>query len=832
MKIKDVPQLTGFWDSPYQTENNRKNFRYDGRDGLYQSYIFLEIRVLILSDEKAFCSCKTGASPGNCPICTGAEGHIPVLKEGVARDAYRLAQSLGCTLIAKPQYEYPTGTPAMPPEHRLCGVSVKIAENGRLDIEFHKHKKKIDILEIRIEEDAGRLIHTGGETAMDYRSAGMPSIRIRTGNNMELGEEAEMFLTELKSRMRYIGILTDTVGGRHTIRCNAYTASTEFPNKPQHYVKLRNLNSFNFVRQAINEDLRRQEFLLKQGKEPVSESRLWNARQERTESYKVREFIDHIKTSPVKEIHYYTVPEYVLEEVLRTAPENQHARILRYIKDFGLSMPAAQALCEDALLADFFDALVHSGASPKAAANSIIGDILILLKRANKTVDSVNALPKYLADVLNLVENGSINHSIVRKWLKKVIVDGSDPALLLTQEEWVKISDYHTLRTLVRNMLTAHPKESAQLKAGVMRYLEILSGLIMKETGGFADQKLVKQIIKDELNISIIYVLSMGGAISGKFRQGEIEAGNTTILSELLDADVAERYICFENITPDGLLSEELEPTDWARLINAVCKKIASGTANGIVLTHGTDTLVYTAPLLYWLFADTPVPIVLTASNTAPVESDEARRNLNDAVRLAWKKENGIYVSFNGRILSPLNLKFIGSTDIGFVNWNMKVPVFCGEGLLTDYEDSDSLVFESLLREAADTMFLIKTYPGIRSEYLLSFLQKNIHTFFLELYENGTANMKESPYSLREFLNRGKRQHCRFYCTSQQEEAVDFSGYVTARNLWKEGAVPMGMLTTETAIALYYAASLVCDTDEELGHIMESAALFNEKVEA
>ncbi|MEL3906019.1 MAG: asparaginase domain-containing protein [Treponema sp.] len=789
---------------------------------MYQSFVFLEIRVLVLSDEKAFCSCKTGSSAENCPICTRAEGHPPILKERIARDAYRLAHSLGCRLIAAPQYEYPAGTPAMPPEHRLCGASVKIAEEGQVDIEFHKHKKKIDILEIRIEEDAGRLVHTGGETFMDYDSAGMPSIRIRTGNNFELGEEAEMFLTELKNRMRYVGILSDSAGG-HKIRCNAYTASAEFPHQPQHYVKLRNLNSFNFVRQAINEDLRRQEALLKQGTEPVSESRIWNARQERTEPYKLREFVGHVKTVPVKEAHYYTVPEQLLAEVIRTAPENQQERKLRYIKDFGLSMPAAQALCEDARLADFFESVLSFGTEAKQTAKSILSDIVPLLKRANKTVASLKPLPQHLARIFQLAEQGSINHPIMRKLLYKVIIEDVDPALLLTQDEWGKISDYTTLWTLVRNMLAAHPKEAEQLKAGVMKYLEILSGLIMKETGGFADQKLVKQIIKDELNISIIYVLSMGGAISGKLRQGEIEAGNTNILCELLDADVADRHICFENITPDGLLSEELEPADWARLIHAVCGKIASGTANGIVLTHGTDTLVYTAPLMYWLFADTPVPIVLTASNTAPVESDEARRNLNDAIRLAWKKENGIYVSFNGRILSPLNLKFIGSTDIGFVNWNMKTPVFQGDGLLTDYEDSDSLVFESLLNEAADTMFLIKTYPGIRSEYLLSFLQKNIRTFFLELYENGTANMKESPYSLREFLNRGKKRRCRFYCTSQQEEAVDFLGYATARNLWKEGAVPMGMLTTETAIALYYAASLVCDTDEERDHIMETA---------
>jgi len=756
------------------------------------------------------------------------KGQHPFLKERVACDAYRLAQSLGCTLIQKAQYEYPSGMPSMPHEYRLCGASVKIAEKGVLDIEFHKHKKRIDILEIRIEEDAGRLVHADGNAFMDYSSAGMPSIRIRTGNNLELGEEAEMFLVELNNRMRYIGLLTDS-DSSHKIRCNAYAASTEFPNPPKHYVKLRNLNSFNFVRKAVNEDLRRQEELLKQGKELISESRLWNARQERTEPYKARDFIDYVQTISVPESYFYRVPEYILHEVLNTAPENQQLRRNRYIKDFGLARPVIQVLCGEAKLADFFEAVLQFAIEPQLAAKGILADILPLLKRANKTIDSLTLSPKQYAQILQLSQDETINHSILRKLLQEAIVNDNDIDVLLAQEEWTKISDRNTLRILVRDMLTKHQKEAEQLKAGIMKYLEILCGLVMKKTQGFADQKLVKQIIKEELNISIIYVLSMGSAISGKIREVQVEAGNTALLSDLLADDIAERYICFENIMPDGLLSEALEPADWGRLIHTICGKIASGTANGIVVAHGTDTLVYTAPLIYWLFADSPVPIVLTASNTTPADQEEIHRNLNDAIRLAWQKKNGIYVSFNGRILSPLNLKFICSTDMEFVNWNMQTPIFQGEGLFSDYEESDCLVFESLLSEAADNMFLIKTYPGIRSEYLLAFLQKNIHTFFLELYENGTANMKESPYSLKEFLNRGKKLQRRFYCTSQQEEEIDFSGYVSAQDLWKEGAVPMGILTTETAIALYYAASLVCDTQEELDRMMETAASFNEK---
>lgn len=712
----------------------------------------------------------------------------------------------------------------MPQGYSLCGASVKIAEKGGIVIEFHKHKKNIAILEIRIEEDAGRLIHADGKTFMDYSSAGMPSIRIRTGSSIELGEEAELVLVELSNRMRYIGLLGDS-DGINSIRCNAYVASTEFPKQPQHYVKLRNLNSFNFVRKAINEDLRRQEDRIKQGKELISESRLWNARFERTEPYKPRDFIDYVKTKPVGDAHFYSAPDYMIQDVLHTAPENQQLRKERYVNTFGFSLLTSQALCIKACLADFFEALLHYDIEPRTAANGILEDLLPLLKRAGKVIDSCSLLPEDFAHILRLVQEGTINHSIVRTLLQKIIIDEIDPKSLFAQDVWIKISDEMTLKILIQEMLRQHPKEVRLLKTGSMKYLEILCGLIMKQTRGFADEQAVKQIIKKELDIRIIYVLAMGGAISGEVQSGQVTSGNKKVLSELLDAGKARYSIRIEYGIADNLFSEELEPKDWAHLIHAICEKLSSGTANGIVITHGTDTLVYTAPLIYWLFANTPVPIVLTASHTPPSETDEARRNFNAALRLAWEKESGVYVCLNGRVLSPLNLKYVGSTESSFVNWNMTSPIFRGEGLLSDYMGSDILVFESLLSEASRTMFLIKAYPCMRIESLISFFQKNIHTFFLELYENGTANMKEGPYSLKEFLRYGAKQCCRFYCTSQQEKVIDFSGYESAKNLWKEGAVPMGILTTETAIALYYAASLVCDSKEELDHIMETAAL-------
>jgi aspartyl-tRNA(Asn)/glutamyl-tRNA(Gln) amidotransferase subunit B len=363
-----------------------------------------------------------------------------------------------------------------------------------------------------------------------------------------------------------------------------------------------------------------------------------------------------------------------------------------------------------------------------------------------------------------------------------------------------------------------------------MAPLEFLTGSIMKKTRGLADPIMAKNLLKEELRISVIYVLAAGGTISGNVESdnGEISGGDGKVLKTMLASDLADQHLSFETIATDRLLSEEFEPADWAALIEAIATRLASGTANGIVITHGTDTLAYTAPLIYWLFADTPVPIVFTASNTPPgnlapdAQPDEARINFNRAIRLAKEKENGIYVVFGDRVLSPVNLKFLRPAPAGFTNWNMGEPVFRGTGLLSGFAETDRYVMGQILSDAADRLHMCRIYPGMRADRLLALTDSGVDCFILELYEKGTGNMRDSPFSLKQLLTQGRKRGCRFYCTSQQEGVVDLSGYSTSRRLWREGAVPMGSLTTETAVALYFAAQLVCDTDEEFEQIMES----------
>jgi aspartyl-tRNA(Asn)/glutamyl-tRNA(Gln) amidotransferase subunit B len=174
-----------------------------------------------------------------------------------------------------------------------------------------------------------------------------------------------------------------------------------------------------------------------------------------------------------------------------------------------------------------------------------------------------------------------------------------------------------------------------------------------------------------------------------------------------------------------------------------------------------------------------------------------------------------------GKVLSPLNLKFEHIGSDGFRNWNMDMPIFFGSSLLTEPLEADRYVLAQLMEEAVNSMCVIRIYPGLRSDYLTTLMDKGVKNFFLELYDTGTAGFREGPYSLKRVFMAGKRRGTKFYCTSQQEGIVDFSGYTTSNTLWREGAIPLGVYTTETAVARYLAASIVADSEEERAQLME-----------
>jgi aspartyl-tRNA(Asn)/glutamyl-tRNA(Gln) amidotransferase subunit B len=809
-----------------------------------KSYISLDVRILLPSRTKTFCSCCFGES---CPVCRGEKGAVPKPQDEALRKAYLLLRGLGGTAEREAPYERLAGLlPAAFSESKadgegrpvISGLSLLLGTGAHIDIMFHRKKKSVSVKEIRLEEDAGRLIRrktAGGgkaaarEAAFDYSSAGMPSLRLRTGPDFEIGEETGLFLAELRRRVQYLELLGPGESPEQAIRCNAFVALAEYPAEPAYRVKLRNLNSFNFVQSAVNAELSRQEEILSSGGIIPSESRLWNEAKKETESWQNAAEKPAYEKAP--EFAPFSPGPQILEALDNFTVELPGERRDRFVRSWGISPYQAAIICDEKSRADFFEQSLAAGAQPADAAPALSSWVLKELGARN--IASSPLSPARFAALLDLQKRRLVNGGMARRILAAVLEEDKDPAAVVKERGWEQITDLHAIKALVHEAVESNPDEVKRIREGDAGPIRYLTGQVMKASGGLAEPELVKEALRGELSVSLVYVLSMGGAISGRLGQdGTIDMSNSAAqLKELLKGEEAGETgaakVCFEQVEVGRILSEEIIPADWAALIETITDKLASGTANGIVVTYGTDTLPYTAALLYWLFADAPSPIVLASSSATPEISSEAERTIKKAVSLALAKKKGVYVVQGGRVLSPLNLKFERIGGDCFRNWNMARPVFEGTALVSDLIEADSYVLTQLLEDAANSMCVFRIYPGLRSDYLLTLMNRGVRYFFLELYDTGCAGFREGDYSLRKVLAEGKRRGVKFYCTSQQEGIVDFSDYASSRRLWKEGAVPMGAYTTETAVARFLAASIVADNEKERELLMESGGDFD-----
>ncbi|MDR2078879.1 MAG: glutamyl-tRNA amidotransferase, partial [Treponema sp.] len=317
---------------------------------VYKSYISLEVRILLLSGVKTFCGCTPASrGPGetSCPVCRGEEGAVPLLNALAARKAYLLIHGLGGTIIKDAPYERNLNTPVLPPEYPLSWLSIKLGEACAMDIMFHRRKKRIHITEVRLEEDAGRLTRPGkgSATVMDYSRAGMPSLRLRTAADFEIGEEAEVFLSDLRRRIQYLELIPG-VPLESVIRCNAYAAMAPYPEQPPYLVKLRNLNSFNFVSKAINAELSRQEEIVTNGGTVLSESRLWNEAKSATESFQARTGEEKPRFAPADFPRFCPGPD-ILEALDNFSVELPEARRNRFMNVYGLTQLQAEFICDE-----------------------------------------------------------------------------------------------------------------------------------------------------------------------------------------------------------------------------------------------------------------------------------------------------------------------------------------------------------------------------------------------------------------------------------------------------------------------------------------------------
>jgi aspartyl-tRNA(Asn)/glutamyl-tRNA(Gln) amidotransferase subunit B len=330
-----------------------------------------------------------------------------------------------------------------------------------------------------------------------------------------------------------------------------------------------------------------------------------------------------------------------------------------------------------------------------------------------------------------------------------------------------------------------------------------------------------------------IDLLSFGGAIAGKKEGDVVVPGELTDLRSSFAAEPSiGSGVRVEAEALGSFLSEEISPAEWSVLVSAVAARLSpergADGASAVVIGHGTDTLPYTAPLLHWLFGRSAVQVALAASSSAPASAAETVALLKPAALRALESTvpgvvSSVSAFVDGSPFPAVNLKFARVGSGGFATWNAA----CLAELPKPFDSASALAelseeeIRKRIEAATRSLMVVKIHPCLRAELFGALISAGCTNFILELYDTGTAPGGASAYSLRDAIRAGKEKGAAFYCTSQQEGVVDFSGYVTAHELWKEGAVPMGPLITESAYARFVAAWLVAGDESGARSLME-----------
>lgn len=833
---------------------------------MYQSFIGLEVHIHLLTKTKVFCGCRAafGDEPNTnvCPVCMGYPGVLPALNAEAMRMSAVVARALNCaispvTWFERKQYFYPD----MPKNYQISQFASPVGTNGYVDLEFHRNKKRIRIKECHLEEDAGKMIHAGNVSLLDYNRAGTSLLEIVTEPDFEIGEEAELFLQQLRRTVRYLGVCDGNME-EGSLRCDANVSVNLRGQGLGRKVEIKNLNSSRFVKLGLNYEILRQTEILEKGGTIKQETRLWNENRDQTESMRSKESAHDYRYFPEPDLPPFAPDQAFLAAVDASLVELPVSREARLVADLGLSEAQAAFVCEEKPLADYFEAAVSAasmpvegleGASvrpssvppgklpalgPAEAAERVAAwlssDVKRIMNRDSivpEALSSTPLTPSRLAQLVLLIAAGRISSKIAKQTLEAVFSEDADPADIVARRGWEQITDPQVVTAAVDEVFAKEAQtvqEVASADADRARSLSAyLVGKVLAATGGRADPSLARRLVDERFSSRKLDIVSFGGAIAGKVEGDVVVPGELADLRGPFAADSAiGPSVQVHSETLGSFLSEEVSPAEWSLLVSALSDRLAAtGDAetrpSGVVVAHGTDTLAYTAALVHWLFSRSSLPVVLAAASSAPASPAESAALLKDAALRALSGGEGTRAFVDGVEYPAVNLKFERLASPGFRTWNPDAPLPAAfdASILADLGEGE---IRSRLEAATRSLMVVKIFPCLRADVFASLATAGYRNFILELYDTGTAPGGSSAYSLRDALRSGRERGAAFYCTSQQEGVVDFSGYVTAHDLWKEGAVPMGALTTESAYTRFVAAWLIAGDEAGARSLMEA----------
>lgn len=485
----------------------------------YEAVIGLETHCQLNTHTKIFCNCSTSfdSDPNRnvCPICLGYPGVLPVLNEKVLESAVKMGLALEAKISTyskfdRKQYFYPD----LPKNYQISQFDLPIVEHGQLEIELVDKpnappvKKTIGITRLHMEEDAGKLVHAGSDrlagstySKVDFNRTGVPLLEIVSEPDIRTGQEAAEYAQELRRLVRYLGI-SDGNMQEGSLRCDVNISvrpvgQKEFGTK----VEIKNMNSFSAIQKAIEYEIERQIEAIADGEPIVQETRLWEEGSQRTISMRSKEGSSDYRYFPEPDLPPIEISPEQMAQWREELPELPAAKRQRYEQEYGLSAYDTRVLTDDSAVAQYFEAAVNAGAEPKSVTNWVTQDIAAYLNsQPGLTITQLPLTPDALAELVNLIDQGTISGKIAKEILPELLTQGGSPKAIVESKGLTQMSNADELEAIIEQVLADHPDEVEKYKGGKKKLQGFFVGQVMKRTSGRADPKLTNQILGKKLN--------------------------------------------------------------------------------------------------------------------------------------------------------------------------------------------------------------------------------------------------------------------------------------------------------------------------------------------
>ncbi len=477
----------------------------------YQPVIGLEVHVQLLTATKNFCGCKNeyGGEPNThtCPVCLGLPGALPVLNRDAVEKAVLAAAAIGCrinqiSVFSRKNYFYPDS----PKGYQISQFDKPLAEFGTLTVtDASGQPKPIGITRLHLEEDAGKSLHDGfadsaSRTYIDLNRCGTPLCEIVSEPDLRTPDEAFEYLTKLKEILLYTGV-SDCNMEEGSLRCDANVSvmlkgAEKFGNK----VEVKNVNSFRYIRAALEYEIERQIGVVEDGGRIVQESRLWNNAEGRTFSMRSKEQAHDYRYFPEPDLPPLVVGDTWKRDILSRMPELPEAKRARLIAAYGLSAQDAATLAADRAFADRFELAAKLAKSPKRVASILLSEITARLRAAEIDFGQSPVTLEGIVLAADLTEAGEISSKQLKQLLDACFAEGRDFAFVYDRDKPQQISDSSAIKGMIDQVIAANPAQLAQFKGGKRTVSAFFVGQVMKLSKGQANPALLNDLVVKKLD--------------------------------------------------------------------------------------------------------------------------------------------------------------------------------------------------------------------------------------------------------------------------------------------------------------------------------------------